>query len=74
MDHSVQGYLERLSTQELEGALQYYLRADKIGDHYSAVLSIINELKRRFVPDEMTPQELEALERYKRRIQESHHL
>lgn len=71
MDHSVQAYLQGMSTEKLEGALQHYLREDQIGDHRDAIVLILDELRRRFAPGKPTPQELQVLERHKRRLEES---
>lgn len=74
MDHSVQAYLQRLSTKELEGALQHYLRGDHIEDHYDAIRAILNELHKRYEPMEPTPRELELYERMLQKRKEVYHL
>ena len=74
MDHSVQGYLQELSTKELEGALQYYLREDHIDDHHDAIRTILEELRNRWAPTEPTPQELEMYERMLQKRKEVYHL
>lgn len=74
MDHSVQGYLQRMSTEELEGALQYYLREDQIDDHHDAIRDILNELQRRHVSTELTPRERELFEKFLQRRKDIYHL
>lgn len=74
MDHSVQGYLQRMSTEELEGALQYYLREDQIDDHHDAIRDILNELQRRHIPTELTPRERELFEKFLQRRKDIYHL
>ena len=71
MDHSIQAYMKRLSTEKLETALDFYIQPDKIDDHCYEILLILDELRQRFVPTELTPGELQALEKYKRRIKKS---
>ena len=71
MDHSVQGYLQRLSVKELEGVLHYYLREDQIDNYHDGIRAVLEELRRRAVITELTSGELQALERDKRRLEKS---
>ena len=67
MDHSVQAYLKRLSTEKLETALAYYLQENQVEDHSSEIKMILAELERRYVPEESTPQQLLAWENFLRK-------
>ena len=67
MDHSVQAYLKRLSTEKLETALAYYLQENQVEDHSSEIKMILAELERRYVPEEPTPQQLLAWETFLRK-------
>ena len=74
MDRSAQGYLQRLSTKELEGALQYYLLEDQIDDYHDAIREVLDELRNRYVPTEPTSEELEICERMLQKRKEGYHL
>lgn len=67
MDHSVQAYLKRLSTEKLETALAYYLQENQVEDHSSEIKMILAELERRYVPEEPKPQQLLAWENFLRK-------
>ena len=67
MDHSVQAYLKRLSTEKLETALAYYLKENQLEDHSSEIKLILAELEQRYVPEEPTTQQLKAWENFLRR-------
>ena len=71
MDHTIQAYMKRLPTEKLENALDFYIQSDRINDHCYEILLILDEIRQRFVPTELTPGDLQALEEYKRRIKES---
>lgn len=68
MDHSVQAYLKRMSTEKLEAALRYYLQEDPGQDPCYEVMAILGELKRRFVPGKLSPQERQAWERFQKNL------
>ena len=50
-DHSLQGYLQRRSTKELETMLAYCLQEENYANYKHVILEILNVLNDRFVPD-----------------------
>lgn len=50
-DHSLGGYLQRRTTEELEGILEYCLREENYANYEYAILEILDVLKDRFVPE-----------------------
>lgn len=69
-DHSVRGYLNRRTTEELEGMLQYYLQEHIYKNYEMQILAILDILEERFVPDFTSEQFVRAKEfllRYKKK-------
>lgn len=50
-DHSPGGYLQKRTTEELEGILECCLREENYANYEYAILEILDVLKGRFVPD-----------------------
>ncbi len=56
-DHSLDGYLRRRSTEELESLLAYCLQDEIYANYKHVILEILRILEERFVPD-MTSEEV----------------
>lgn len=50
MDHSLQSYMERRSTEELEAALKLYLEKDDMEQYGQVIIMILDILRQRHPP------------------------
>ena len=67
-DHSLRGYLNRRSTEELNAILAYCLQEENYASYEHVILEILSVLNDRFVPDDTSKLALwvkEMLLRYK---------
>lgn len=72
-DHSIRGYLERKSTPELEGILNYIINGGNVvdpGDGVRMILEILYE-RDKDLEIKITPRIQQAAERFIKKVEES---